>query len=76
MRVANHAIVAMLLMIDGEKVALLLSAPAVYEFKDGEPEGGSAENLAGQLVSSLKQLGLRDSALSGLVTHHADATVP
>ena len=71
LRLTNHAIMA-LFMVEGEKVALPFAAPAVYEFQGGELRGGTAEDLADQVLSSLKMIGLEENALSRLVAHHAD----
>ena len=45
-----------LLMVDREKVAIPLGAPAVYNYRDGELEGGTAEDMACQVISSLKKM--------------------
>ena len=64
-----------LVMINGQKTAIPVDAPQVYSFSEAEAvsEGGTAEELAVQVVSALvKSLKLPQTVLSSLIAHQAD----
>ena len=72
LRISNHAIM-ILVMVNGEKTAIPVSAPHVYEFSESQISGGTAPHLAEQVISSLlTNLNLQETHLSYLVAHQAD----
>ena len=56
-------------MVNGQKTAIPVDAPPVYSFADDGLEGGTAEELAEQVISALE---LPQTALSLLMAHQAD----
>ncbi len=69
---SNHAVMV-LLMVNGEKTAIPIDSPAVYAFKTESVEGGTASELAEQVIKSLTEtVKLPHSCLSYLMAHHAD----
>ena len=69
--VTNHAIM-ILVMVNGKKTSIPVDAPPVYHFTDNRVEGGVAEDLAEQVISSLTKLKIPSSSLSYLMAHQAD----
>ena len=66
-RLSNHAIMV-LTMVNGEKAAVPLYAPPVYSFQDSHLEGGTARELAKQVIASLcETIKLPATSLSFLV---------
>ena len=71
-RLSNHAIMV-LTMVNGENAAVPLYAPTVYSFQDSYLEGGTARELAKQVIASLcETIKLPATSLSFLVAHQAD----
>ena len=71
-KVSNHAIMV-LTVVDGEKCAIPICAPKVYEYGDNSLSGGTAPHLAEQVIESLKNnVKIQDEVLSYLVAHQAD----
>ena len=70
--ISNHAIMIMV-TLNGKKIAIPVDAPPVYHFEQEHLEGGTASELAEQVLASLSNtLKLPNSSLSHLVAHHAD----
>ena len=70
--VSNHAIM-ILVMVNGMKTAIPVDAPPVYSFSEAGIKGGTADELAEQVISALvKTLKLPNNALSSLMAHQAD----
>lgn len=71
-KVSNHAIMV-LTVVDGEKVAIPIAAPPVYEFSNSQITGGTASHLADQVIASLHtNANISQDSLSFLVGHQAD----
>ena len=70
--VSNHAIM-ILVMVNGKKTAIPVDAPPVYSYAVARLEGGTADELAEQVISALvKTLKLPKTMLSSLMAHQAD----
>ena len=68
-RITNHAIV----MVDGEKTAIPIAAPPVYDFENSEVVGGTASHLAEQVISSLRKTAkIPEKSMAFLMSHQAD----
>ena len=72
LRTTNHAIMV-LTMVDGKKRGIPVSTPAVYQYKESQLTGGTAVDLAEQVISSLlTEIKLPQANLSYLMAHQAD----
>ena len=71
-RMTNHAVMVVL-MIDGEKKAIPIAAPPVYDFESSQVIGGTASHLAEQVTSSLrKTVKMTEKSMTYLMSHQAD----
>ena len=71
-RVTNHAVMVVL-MVEGEKVAIPIAAPPVYDFEHSEVIGGDAGHLADQVIYTLtKTAKIPETSLRYLMSHQAD----
>ena len=59
-------------MVDGEKTAITIVAPPVYDFENSEVVGGTASHLAEQEISSLRKTAkIPEKSMTFLVSHQA-----
>ena len=71
-RTTNHAVMVVL-MIDGEKKAIPIAVPPVYDFESSQVIGGTASHLAEQVISSLrKTVKMTEKSMTYLMSHQAD----
>ncbi len=53
--ISNHAVMV-LVIVDGKKTAIPIDAPRVYHFEDSSLQGGTASELAQQVIASLLKM--------------------